>query len=67
MYLRHELGDIDGGTSATKPRLIEEGIGNGENLMRPTWSTSHHVRPPAGRLVDWVDQALLVLRLPPWN
>jgi len=26
-----------------------------------------HSRAPVGRLVDWVDQALLLQHLPPWN
>ena len=68
MYSRHDLGDIDGLDVWYQARLIEEGIGNVQNLATSNLvDVILHSRAPVGRLVDWVDQALLLQHLPPWN
>ena len=62
---RFPLGDLDGLTVWDQARLLEEGIEDMHalataNLVDLLLGT----RVPVGRLVDWVDQALLCLYLP---
>ncbi len=49
-------------------RLLEEGIEDMQNLVTTDLvSLMLHTRIPLGRLVDWIDQSILYLRLPPGN
>ncbi len=66
LQTRHPLSEIDGMNVWYEARLLEEGVENVQNL-----STANivdvvlHSRAPVGRIVDWIDQALLINHLPP--
>ena len=58
--------DLDGLNVFYEQRLVEEGIEDIQNLATADFvELMLHTRIPLGRLVDWVDQGLLYLRLPP--
>jgi hypothetical protein len=65
LQTQHPLSDLDGMNVWYEARLLEEGVENVQNL-----STANivdvvlHSRAPVGRIVDWVDQALLINHLP---
>lgn len=63
---RHPLSDIDGMNVWYEARLLEEGIEDVQNLATANVvDVVLHSRAPVGRLVDWIDQALLRQHLPP--
>lgn len=62
----HPLDSIDGLNVWYQARLIEEGVESVQNLATSNLvDIMLHSRAPVGRLVDWVDQALLIQHLPP--
>lgn len=62
---RHPLSDIDGMNVWYEARLLEEGIEDVQNLATASIvDVVLHSRAPVGRLVDWIDQALLRQHLP---
>lgn len=62
----HPLSDIEGLSIWYEARLLEEGIEDMQNLLTANVpEVILHTRVPVGRLVDWIDQAHLCLRLPP--
>lgn len=62
----HPLSDIEGLSVWYEARLLEEGIEDMQNLLTANLpEVILHTRVPVGRLVDWLDQAQLFLRLPP--
>jgi hypothetical protein len=62
----HPLSDIEGLSIWYEARLLEEGIEDMQNLLTANLpEVILHTRVPVGRLVDWIDQAHLFLRLPP--
>lgn len=63
---RHPLSDLEGLSIWYEARLLEEGIEDMQNLLTANLpEVILHTRVPVGRLVDWIDQAHLYLRLPP--
>ncbi len=62
----YPLNRLDGLNLWYESRLLEEGIEDLENLMTAKIvDVLLHTRVPVARLVDWIDQALLLLHLPP--
>jgi hypothetical protein len=62
----HPLSDVEGLSIWYEARLLEEGIEDMQNLVTANLpEVMLHTRVPVGRLVDWLDQAHLALRLPP--
>ncbi|MBW3669124.1 MAG: hypothetical protein KY443_07925 [Actinobacteria bacterium] len=62
----HPLSDLEGLSIWYEARLLEEGIEDMQNLLTANLpEVILHTRVPVGRLVDWIDQAHLYLRLPP--
>ncbi|HVF76404.1 MAG TPA: hypothetical protein VM938_15315 [Acidimicrobiales bacterium] len=62
----HPLSDLEGLSIWYEARLLEEGIEDMQNLLTANVpEVILHTRVPVGRLVDWIDQAHLFLRLPP--
>jgi hypothetical protein len=60
----YPLNQIDGLDIWYESRLVEEGIEDMQNLVTANFvDIMLHTRVPVGRLVDWVDQALLYLHL----
>jgi hypothetical protein len=60
----YPLSDLDGLNIWYEARLLEEGIEDMQNLSTANLvDVILHTRVPVGRLVDWVDQALLYLHL----
>lgn len=67
LYSRHPLDELDGMNVWYQARLLEEGVEDVQNLATANLvDVVLHSRAPVGRLVDWVDQALLLQPLPPW-
>lgn len=63
---RHPLSEIDGMNVWYEARLLEEGIEDVQNLATANLvDVVLHSRAPVGRLIDWMDQALLRQHLPP--
>ena len=63
---RHPLSDIDGMNVWYQARLLEEGIEDIQNLATANIvDVVMHSRAPVGRIVDWIDQAVLRQHLPP--
>ncbi len=63
---RHPLSEIDGMNVWYQARLLEEGIEDVQNLATANIvDVVMHSRAPVGRIVDWIDQALLRQHLPP--
>ena len=61
----YPLSDLDGLNVFYESRFLEEGIEDMQNLATADFvSLMLHTRIPLGRLVDWVDQSQLYLRLP---
>jgi hypothetical protein len=61
----HPLSDLDGLSIWDQARLLEEGIEDMENLVTANLvDVLLRSRVPVSRLVDWLDQAVLCLRLP---
>lgn len=62
----HPLSDLDGMNIWYEARLLEEGIEDLENLVTGNLiDILLRTRVPVGRLVDWIDQAALLLVLDP--
>lgn len=62
----YPLSDIDGLSVWYESRLLELGIEDMQNLATANFvDVILHSRVPVGRLVDWVDQAILYLHLEP--
>jgi hypothetical protein len=60
----YPLSDLDGLNIWYEARLLEEGIEDMQNLSTANLvDVILHTRVPVGRLVDWVDQAVLYLHL----
>ena len=60
----YPLNQIDGLSVWYEARLLEEGIEDMQSLATANFvDVILHTRVPVGRLVDWVDQAQLYLRL----
>lgn len=63
---QHPLSEIDGMSVWYQARLLEEGIEDVQNLATANIvDVVMHSRAPVGRIVDWIDQALLRQHLPP--
>lgn len=61
---RYPLADLDGMSVWYETRLLEEGVEDLQNLATANLvDVILHTRVPVGRLVDWVDQAILLLHL----
>jgi hypothetical protein len=61
----YPLADLDGLNIWYEARLLEEGIEDMQNLVTANLvDVILHTTVPVGRLVDWVDQASLLLHLP---
>jgi hypothetical protein len=57
---------LDGMNVWYEARLLEEGVEDLQNLKTANWlDLILNTRIPAGRLVDWVDQAHLILHVAP--
>lgn len=64
--VQYPLHDLDGMNIWYEARLLEEGIEDIQNLKTTSWvQLLLNTRIPAGRLVDWVDQAHLLLHVDP--
>jgi hypothetical protein len=62
----YPLNQLDGLNLWYETRLIEEGIEDMCELVNANLvDVLLHTRVPAGRLIDWIDQAHLYLHLPP--
>lgn len=62
----YPLNQLDGMNIWYEARFVEEGIEDMENLVTANFvDVILHTRVPVGRLVDWLDQALLCLHLDP--
>lgn len=62
----YPLSDLDGLNIWYEARLLEEGIEDMQNLATANLvDVILHTRVPVGRMIDWVDQALLYLHLAP--
>jgi hypothetical protein len=62
----YPLDQLDGLNLWYEARLIEEGVEDMQNLATMNLvDIVLHTRVPPGRLVDWIDQAMLYLRLGP--
>jgi len=62
----YPLNRLDGLSVWYETRLLEEGIEDLENLVTAKIvDVLLHTRVPVARLVDWIDQGLLLLHLPP--
>jgi hypothetical protein len=61
----YPLSDIEGLNLWYEARLLEEGIEDMQNLVTMSIvDVMLHTRVPVGRLVDWLDQAVLCTSLP---
>ena len=61
----HPLSSLDGLTIWDQARLLEEGIEDLENLATANLvDVLLSMRMPVARLVDWIDQAVLLVHLP---
>ena len=62
---KHPLSSLDGLTIWDQARLLEEGIEDLENLATANLvDVLLSMRVPVARLVDWMDQAILLIHLP---
>jgi hypothetical protein len=62
---KHPLSSLDGLTIWDQARLLEEGIEDLENLATANLvDVLLSMRIPVARLVDWIDQAILLIHLP---
>jgi diadenosine tetraphosphatase ApaH/serine/threonine PP2A family protein phosphatase len=61
----YPLNHLDGLNVWYEARLLEEGIEDLQNLVTANIvEVMLHTRVPVGRLIDWIDQAILYLHLP---
>lgn len=61
----YPLSELDGLNLWYEARLLEEGIEDMQNLITMNVvDVMLHTRVPVGRLVDWLDQAVLYVNLP---
>lgn len=64
----HPLDRLDGLNLWYEARLLEEGVEDMQNLATMNLvDVVLHTRVPTGRLIDWIDQAHLLLRLGPFT
>lgn len=62
----YPLDQLDGLNIWYEARLIEEGVEDMQNLITVNLvDVILHTRAPVGRLIDWIDQAFLLVRLNP--
>jgi hypothetical protein len=62
----YPLDQLDGFSLWYEARLMEEGIEDMQNLTTVNFvDVVLHTRVPPGRLVDWIDQAFLLIHLEP--
>lgn len=62
----YPLNRLDGLNLWYETRLLEEGVEDLENLVTTNVvDVLLHTRVPVARLIDWVDQGLLLVHLPP--
>jgi hypothetical protein len=62
----YPLDQLDGLNIWYEARLIEEGVEDMQNLVTVNLvDVILHTRAPVGRLIDWIDQAFLLVRLNP--
>jgi len=65
LRINHPLSSVDGLTIWDQARLLEEGIEDLENLATANLvDLLLSMRMPVARLVDWIDQAILLIQLP---
>jgi hypothetical protein len=65
LTVRHPLSDLDGLTLWDQARLVEEGVEDLQSLATANLvDLMLGTRVPVNRLVDWLDQALLLLHIP---
>ncbi len=63
---RYPLSELDGFNLWYESRLVEEGVEDMQTLVTANLvDLMLHTRVPVERLVDWLDQAILALHLPP--
>jgi hypothetical protein len=63
---RYPLDRLDGLSVWDEARLMEEGVEDMQNLTTANLvEVILHTRAPVGRLVDWIDQAVLCIHLAP--
>jgi hypothetical protein len=68
MSPEYPLDQIDGLNIWYEARLIEEGVEDMQNLTTVNLvDVILHTRAPVGRLIDWIDQAFLLIHLNPVN
>ncbi|HEU5268146.1 MAG TPA: hypothetical protein VFU35_15665 [Jatrophihabitans sp.] len=68
MSPEYPLEQIDGLNIWYEARLIEEGVEDMQNLTTINLvDVILHTRAPVGRLIDWIDQAFLLIHLNPVN
>ncbi len=68
MSPEYPLDQIDGLNIWYEARLIEEGVEDMQNLTTVNLvDVILHTRAPVGRLIDWIDQAYLLVHLNPAN
>ncbi|MCU1428016.1 MAG: hypothetical protein JWL83_2016, partial [Actinomycetia bacterium] len=66
LHSDYPLNQLDGLNVWFEAQLLEEGVEDMQNLATANLvDVILHTRVPVGRLVDWVDQSFLYLRLPP--
>jgi hypothetical protein len=66
MASEYPLDQLDGLNIWYEARLIEEGVEDMQNLTTVNVvDVILHTRAPVGRLIDWIDQAHLLIRLSP--
>jgi hypothetical protein len=62
----YPLDQLDGLNIWYEARLVEEGVEDMQNLITMNLvDVILHTRAPVGRLIDWVDQAFLLIHLDP--
>jgi hypothetical protein len=68
MAPEYPLDQLDGLNIWYEARLIEEGVEDMQNLATVNLvDVILHTRAPVGRLIDWIDQAFLLIHLDPVN
>jgi hypothetical protein len=66
LHSEYPLNQLDGLNVWYEAQLLEEGVEDMQNLATANLiDVILHTRVPVGRLIDWVDQSYLYLRLPP--
>jgi hypothetical protein len=68
MAPEYPLDQLDGLNIWYEARLVEEGVEDMQNLTTVNFvDVMLHTRAPVARLIDWLDQAYLLIHLPPAN